>query len=219
MGRRLVLALLSVALAGCADVIAGSDGFADELETNGIAGEPVRDAACIRGVRGWTYVCTYVVGTGRKRTAFLVDERDNVLATFHGDAGLPVAPGPAQVRRWSTFIASATSICAERNAVLRTLPSAKSRPEALRNVARAAAAEQLVVGQLGALEPPASLAADHSRLLLAERTLLRATEKWLAARRRGNVFALTRATNAAAIAGRDVTFSARRLGLQNCSHS
>jgi hypothetical protein len=134
------------------------------------------------------------------------------------DVEIIVGPGPNEAQERSGFVAAASSICADRNAVLQRLPRAKTRAQALANVSRAADAERAAIDRLAAIEPPASMVSDMSSFLAAEENLLAATLNWLAARRNGATVALAQATSDAAVAGRRVTRAARRLGLKNCSH-
>lgn len=220
-GRILLAAVLPVlALAGCVSVkveTLGPGSFADKLEKAGIGGEKVTDARCRKASEGWSYVCTYARGRGRKGMAFRVDVFDNVLArSTEFDAPDFVDPADEDS---AAFVRRADQVCARRNAVLRGLSRAKNRRQALANVDRALAAERLAVLQLQILAPPQKLAGDFAKLIEAEHKLVKMTEQGRRAMQRGDEVALSRATSIAEADGHVIAYAARRLGLTACGAS
>lgn len=211
MGSRILLAVLVLALSGCASVkvrIVGPGPFAHRLEQDGIDGRPVSEARCRVGPEGWSYVCTYSRGSDRKMMAFRVDLVDDVVArSEERDAPL------------HGFTRRAASICVRRDAALRGLSRAKSRRDALANVDRALAAERAAVQQLGKLSPPARQTRDFAKLIEAEHKLLNITAQGRTAMLRGDDEALRRATSIAEADAHVVAYAFGRLGLSKCAPS
>jgi len=221
MGGRFLLAAVSVlALAGCVSVEVkglGPGPFAKSLEHEGIGGEKVSDARCRNATEGWSYVCAYARGRGRKGMAFRVDAFDNVVANSpEFDAPDYFEPEDDSS---AAFVRKADSICAQRNAVLRGLKRAKSRRQALANVERALAAERVALLQLQTLAPPQKLAAAFTDLIEAEHKLVAMTEQGRRAMQRRDDVALRRATSIAEADGHVIAYASRRLGLTACGAS